>query len=402
MPVFTQEEMARRGAAARSAMERQGLDALVATSYAASYYLSGAPIHCFGRPMATLVPRDGDAAIIASIIERGHIAAQSRIGDVRCYWDYDTRPDGVRAQPPLLSMVELLAEAAADRGLPRARIGIEDAKLPLAHLEAMRARMPEAEFVPASDLLDRLRLVLSEEELELTRAADAIADIGQEWLIALIAPGVTARELVDGVRATMLDAVLERHSDMPFHIHVGTGLGDPAKVAGHSEWATWNGDDRVVEGQLLETVISVWLWGYWGNVERAVYVGDPPEDVRRAFQIMVDANEAAISATRPGVPLAAVDRAAKAVLSAHGYATRTGSGCGRGITSYEADARELKMDLRRYAEVVLEPGMAFSIEPDLEVPGLGVFRHCNTIIVTETGCEVDSCIPRGIACVAAD
>ena len=140
----------------------------------------------------------------------------------------------------------------------------------------MRCAPPyPVEFVGASDLLDRLRLVLSPEELALTRAADAIADVGQERLIAILEPGATARDLVDAVRAAMLDAILERHPDMPFHIHVGTGLGSGAKGAGHSEWATWNGETRVESGQLLETVISVWLWGYWGNVERAVYVGEP-------------------------------------------------------------------------------------------------------------------------------
>ena len=127
--------------------------------------------------------------------------------------------------------------------------------------------------------------------------------------------------------------------------------------------------------------------------------GEPPDAVRRAFQIMVDANEAAIAATRPGVPLADIDRAAKEVFARHGDQTRTGSGCGRGITSYEADARELTMDLRLYADILLAPGMAFSLEPDLDVPEIGTFRHCNTIIVTDTGCEVDSRLPRGIVAV---
>jgi Xaa-Pro dipeptidase len=398
--IFSRTEMERRVAAARAAMERQGLDAVVATSYPASYYLSGAPIHCFGRPMATLVPCEGEAAMVTSIIEAGHVAAQSWIGDVRHYWDYNTTPDFQHPQPPLQSMIALLTGALAERDLSKGRIGIEEAKLPLGHAEALRTALPDATLVPASDLLDRLRLVQSPEELALTRAADAIADIGQERLIALLAPGVSARELVDQTRTTMIDAILERHPEMPFHLHVGTGLGKTAKGSGHSEWATWNGESRVAPGQLLETVISVWLWGYWGNVERAVHVGEPPEDVGRAFQIMVDANEAAIAATRPGVPLADVDRAAKAVLTRHGYTTRTGSGCGRGITSYEADARELKMDLRLYADVILEPGMAFSLEPDLEVSGMGTFRHCNTIIVTETGCEVDSRLPRGVVWVA--
>jgi Xaa-Pro dipeptidase len=327
--------------------------------------------------------------MVTSIIEQGHLAAQSWIDVVRCYWDYNVTPEYANPQPPLRSMAQLLAEALRERGMENGRWGGEDAKLPLAHLAALQAQLPGVEFVGVSDALDRLRLVLSPEELALTRAADAIADIGQERLIALLAPGRSARELVDDVRGTMIDAILERHPDMPFHIHVGTGLGSGAKGAGHSEWATWNAADVVLPGQLLETVISVWLWGYWGNVERAVYIGAPSPEVLRAFEIMVEANEAAIAATKPGVPLVDVDRAAKAVLTRHGYPTRTGSGCGRGITSYEADARELAMDLRLYADVILEPGMAFSLEPDLDVPGIGVFRHCNTIIVTEDGCEVD-------------
>ncbi|MDF2759266.1 MAG: hypothetical protein K0S99_1898 [Thermomicrobiales bacterium] len=396
MSIFSRQEMDRRVAATRVAMDGLALDAVIATSYPASYYLSGAPIHCFGRPMATLVSRQGEAAMMASIIEKGHVAAQSWIEDVRHYWDYNVTPVFTNPQPPLQSMVELLASTIEERGLSQARIGIEDATLPLAHLAAFRSVLANVEFVEASDMLDRLRLVLSAEELALTRAADAIADVGQERLIELITPGATARDLVDQVRAAMLDAILERHPEMPFHVHVGTGLGAVAKGSGHSEWATWNGESRIEIGQLLETVISVWLWGYWGNVERAVYVGEPSPEVREAFQIMVDANEAAIAATRPGIPLADVDRAAKAVLTEHGYQTRTGSGCGRGITSYEADARELKMDLRLYSDVILEPGMAFSLEPDLDVPGMGTFRHCNTIIVTKTGCDVDSRVPRGI------
>jgi Xaa-Pro aminopeptidase len=396
MMIFSRDEMDRRHAAARAAMAEAGLDAVVATSYAASYYLSGAPIHPFGRPMATLVPRDGDPVLVTSIIERGHVAAQTWLEDVRYYWDYNTRPTFERAQPPLASMIELLAGAIAEKGLARGRIGIEDAKLPVAHANALQAALPGAELVPASDALDRLRLVLSEEELALTRAGDTIADIGQECLIESIVPGVSARELTELVRAAMLDAILDRHPDMPFHFHIGAGLGSGAKGAGHSEWTTWNGETRVEPGQLLETVISVWLWGYWGNVERAVYVGEPSDDVRRAFEIMVEANEAAIDATRPGATLVEVDQACKTVFAKHGYETRTGSGCGRGITSYEADARELKMDLRRYADVTLAPGMAFSLEPDLEVPGIGTFRHCNTIIVTADGCEVGSRLPRGV------
>src|SRR5688572_31772834 len=109
--------MERRAAVARTAMEERGLDAVIATSYAASYYLSGAPIHCFGRPLATLLPRAGEPAMVTSIIEKEHVAAQSWIDDVRHYWDYGTTSASARPQPPLRSLAQLLAGVVADRGL---------------------------------------------------------------------------------------------------------------------------------------------------------------------------------------------------------------------------------------------------------------------------------------------
>jgi Xaa-Pro aminopeptidase len=257
-----------------------------------------------------------------------------------------------------------------------------------------QAALPQVEWVPASAQIDRLRLVLSDDERALVRAADAVADLGQELLIQHIAPGRRAFDLVQEVRAAMVAECCRLHPDKPFHLHVDPGLGAGTKAAGHSEWTLWNAEDRVGNPHLLTTVISVWLWGYWGNVERSVYMGAPTPEVRRAFDVMVEANETAIAAIRPGLRLADVDRTAKAVLARHGYPTRSGSGCGRGTVSYEGNARELRMDVRLYADVILEPGMAFSLEPDVHLPGVGTFRHCNTIMVTPDGCAVDSRLPR--------
>lgn len=396
MAIFTRAEMDRRIENLRRQMADQELDCVLATSYAASYYLSGVPIHWFGRPLATIIPLAGEAALVESVIELDHSRAQSWIEDIRPYWDYGTTPNYDEAQPPLVSMVALAREVIQERGLASGRIGVEGAVLPWQHYRLLQDALPQATFKDASALLQRLRLVLSEEELNLVRAADALADQGQQALIETIAPGKSAYEIEMPVRELLIQQASRQHPDKPFYFHVMSGLGAGEKGAGHSEWITWNEEDRAQSGQLLETIVDVWLWGYWGNVERAVAVGEPNDAMRHAFEVMVEANEAAIAAVRPGARLAEVDAAAKQVLAKHGYTTRTGTGCGRGITSYEGNARELLMDLRPYAGVVLEPGMAFSIEPDLQVPELGTFRHCNTIIVTEDGCEVDSRVPRGV------
>jgi Xaa-Pro aminopeptidase len=396
MPIFSRGEMDRRVKSLRQRMAEAEIDCIIATSYVGSYYLSGVPIHWFGRPLATIIPLEGEPAIVESMIELEHTRAHTWIEDIRAYWDFNTTFSYQNPKKPLESMVTLVKEALSERGLLPGRIGIEGADIPLDHYEALRATLPDARFLSVSNILAKLRLVLSEEELRLVCAADEIADLGQQALINSIAPGKSALDIELPVKQLMIEAICARYPDMPFHMHAISGLGSGVKGAGHSEWATWNKSDVVESRQLLETIVDVWLWGYWGNVERAVAVGEPDNAMRKPFEVMIAANEAAIAAVKPGATLADVDRAAKDVLTRSGYDTRTGTGCGRGITSYEGNARELLMDLRPYSDVVLQPGMAFSIEPDVREPGIGTFRHCHTVIVTEDGCHVDSQTPKGM------
>ena len=395
MPIFSRGEMERRLSNLRSHMAAQNLDGVVATSYPTFYYLTGAPIHAFGRPIAVVIPVNDAAAIVESIIEIDHTRAQTWIEDIRTYHDYNILAVYDSLRSPLESLVAQVRSVIASRGLSRGRIGIENARLPYQHFQLLQAAMEQVEWVDASHTLDLLRLVLSQEELALVQAADAVADVGQELLIEQLEPGRRAGDIVHTVRETMIQEICRVHPQKPFHLHVDPGLGDVRKAAGHSEWTLWNADDRVENDQLLTTVISVWLWGYWGNIERTVYVGAPDDRVRRAFDIMVEANETAIAQIHPSMHVRDIDGITKEVLGNYGYTSRSGSGCGRGIVSYEGNARELHMDLRLYSDVVLEPGMAFSLEPDLLEPGIGTFRHCNTILVTDNGCEVDSRLPRG-------
>ena len=395
MPIFSRDEMDRRHQAIRSRMISAGLDAVIATSYAGFYWLSGAPVHAYGRPIALLLPRDGEPVMIESFIERGHTQLQSWITDLRVYWDYNPTPATDNPRPPWVSMVHHIREAAIDRGLEQKRIGIEENSLPLGHFNLLREALPKAKFINASDLIDHVRLVKSPEELILMRAADAISDHGQQMALDLIRPGRTADRINGQIRTAMAEACFQDYPEMPFVIHADIGLLSNFKSAGHSEWTTWGADNRVEAGQVLETVFSAWLWGYSGNVERAISVGEPQGRQRELFEIMVEMNEAAITAVRPGVKASEIDALMKAMFAKHDLITPTGTGVGRGITSYEANARELKLDLRLYNDTVFEPGMVISIEPHVRENDI-VYRHCNSVIVTETGCEVSSKLPRGV------
>jgi Xaa-Pro aminopeptidase len=113
-------------------------------------------------------------------------------------------------------------------------------------------------------------------------------------------------------------------------------------------------------------------------------------------------HEAAISAAKPGNKISAIDRAAREVLARHGYSTRQyGSGCARGLAIYGAGitgGRELKLDLRSYNQDSLTPGMIFSVEPEIRTDA-GIFRHSTTVLITQSGSEVWSRIPRGMITV---
>ena len=105
MAIFSRAEMGRRHEALRERMKLGDVDAVIATSFAVFYYLSGVPLHPFGRPMAVVIPLDGEPVIIEAIIDRGHTLLQSWIQDVRNYWDYNPTPSHENPHPPLDSLI---------------------------------------------------------------------------------------------------------------------------------------------------------------------------------------------------------------------------------------------------------------------------------------------------------
>lgn len=395
---FSDEEHRRRARNLRQVMDDHGLEAVVCSHFPNIYYLSGVPIHPFGRPAALVVPRTGEPRLITGMLDKQHARAQSFVSDIRTYADHsiDGSYDALTAPPE--SVTILIREAIHDLGLPNARIGLEGHLLSHHRWQVLESTLPSATFVDASVWIDDLRVVLSEEEIALVRAADRVSDAGQTALLQTLHTGISARTLEDACRAAMLDKVETDYSDMPFFLSHMIGLGDAHKAAGSCEWSLWGARDVAREGEVLDTVFSCHLWGYWGNVERAVSLGRPTPTQQRAFEAMIAANEETIRFIKPGVTFADVDRVTKRVLTEFGYEVGSafGSGLGRGLFHYEGDFRLAPLDVRLYNERELEAGMVFSLEPMLGLYGDDALRHCNTVIVTEHGCEVDSELDRGV------
>jgi Xaa-Pro aminopeptidase len=132
------------------------------------------------------------------------------------------------------------------------------------------------------------------------------------------------------------------------------------------------------------TETSAPIWGYNAELERAMVIGPPTDEMRRLSDHTVASQQAAFAAIRPGATCADVDAAVMRYLEDHGLLPywRQHTGHGIGLRNHEAPFLDLG------DHTVLEPGMVFTIEPGLYDDEIGGFRHSDTIVVTEDGHEV--------------
>jgi creatinase len=396
---FSKNEMNSRINKIRNEMVKRGVDCLIAQSPYHFYYVSGSPLFPFGRPCAVILPLEGEPTIIEAIQDLNHTHVQSYITDILTYWDLD--------RPPLDSVYLLMKKVLEEKGLEKSCIGFEDESVPYYFYNKFNKTFPEAKFVGISDLLHILRMVKSEEELNYIRIGSEISDFGMEKFFEIIEP----KKLVYDIRKECCQAmeleIMRKYPYAPYIVNCGGSAGPVSgratkvfprisKASGHSPWSTSDLKATVEEG-LGMCVSDVKLWGYWANVERNFILGKLTPEVKKPFEVMIEMHNATLDLMKPGNRIPDVDWMAKSILMKYGYSRYNyGSGCGRGIINYggsQTGGRELRSDLRIYNDYEFKPGMVFSLEPELMVPEVGIFRHCSTIIITAKGHEVWSKIP---------
>lgn len=121
-------------------------------------------------------------------------------------------------------------------------------------------------------------------------------------------------------------------------------------------------------------------------------VGEPSEKQKKYFEIMVNSQDAALETFKPGIKCSEVDKAANRVLKEAGCSEymRHHTGHGLGMEGHEPPFLDLGSD------VTMRPGMVFSCEPGIYIPGFAGFRHSDTVLITEDGSEQITYYPRDL------
>ncbi|KUL75408.1 MULTISPECIES: aminopeptidase P family protein [unclassified Streptomyces] len=249
------------------------------------------------------------------------------------------------------------------------RFGISDNAWAM-HLLALQRALPGTSYASLTDALPMLRAVKDAAELELLAAAGAAADAAFEEIRAVPFGGRRESEV-----AADLAELLRRfgHSQVDFTIVAsGPNGADPHHEAG----------DRTIErGDMVVLDFGGLRDGYGSDTSRTVHVGPPTDEERRVHDLVRAAQEAGYRAVRPGAACQDVDRAARAVIDEAGYGPyfihRTGHGIG--VTTHEPPY------MIEGEEQPLVPGMCFSVEPGVYLPGRFGVRIEDIVTVTEDG-----------------
>jgi Xaa-Pro aminopeptidase len=249
------------------------------------------------------------------------------------------------------------------------RFGISDNTWAM-HLLGLQRALPDTSYASLTAALPMLRAVKDAAELELLAAAGAAADATFEEIRKV--PFAGRRESDVGHD---LAGLLRRfgHEQVDFTI-VGSG---PNGANPHHEVG-----DRVIQrGDMVVLDFGGLKDGYGSDTTRTVHVGEPTEEERRVHDLVRGAQEAGYQAVRPGVACQEVDRAARAVITGAGYGEyfihRTGHGIG--VTTHEPPY------MIEGEEQPLVPGMCFSVEPGIYLPGRFGVRIEDIVTVTEDG-----------------
>lgn len=267
------------------------------------------------------------------------------------------------------------------------RLSVEAEHLTLAQRGSLSGLLPSRmRLRPGSGLVERLRAVKDSEEIRRIRAAVGLASSLFEPLLKRIQPGKRELEVAAELEYAARKAGA---AGMSFETIVASGT---RSALPHGVAST----QPIANKGFLVLDFGVILAGYCSDMTRTLHLGHPGTWARRAYQAVLEAQQAAVATVGPGVATGEVDRAARKVLVRAGLARYFTHSTGHGVGLEIHEAPRLAKGQRE----PLQPGMVVTIEPGVYLPGKGGVRIEDMVLVTGKGCEVLTPTPKELITLA--
>jgi len=350
-----------------------------------------------GRIRALMDKAEVDAAVITSPENRRYLsgftgsAGVLLVGHDETYLLVDPRyTEQARQEARNISVVEIqeswtrvLASLAADHGW--SALGYEDEHLSCRQFNRLQQELDAVRLVPLAGI-DTLRAVKTEAEITLIRQAVRLVDAAFEFILGRVVPGRKEQDVALDIEVFLRRNGAERIS-FPTIVASGPRSAMPHGLA----------SERVIGyNELVIIDCGAVYGGYCSDFTRTVATAGPLPWQEEVYGVVLEAQLAAIAATRAGIEACAVDAAARAVIEKHGYGACFGHGTGHGLGLAVHEAPRLG----KKETGVLEAGMVVTVEPGIYLPGRGGVRLEDVVVVREHGCELLTQAPKSrLLCV---
>jgi len=339
------------------------------------------------RPMAFVMNAKGERALFVPRLEVEHAQHNALIDRVDHYLEYPNGPHPM----------DILAKTVKEMGLT-GEIGVDEDGYPW----IFGYRGPQLSAVTGlqvcrvrAEIEDQM-MIKSPAEIALMRESCRWANLAHVLLQRYTRPGVTETEVErrasDEATRAMLDSIGPVYRGQSSY-YSGAIAGYRGQIGRNAAIPHALGNNIVFQaGDVLVTGASAPVWGYVSELERTMFIGTPTDEQHRMFDHMVALQDTAMAAIQPGNKCSDVDNAVRAYFEKHDLIPywKHHTGHAIGLRYHEAPFLDIGDDTE------IKPGMIFTIEPGLYAPGLGGFRHSDTVLVTDDGMEMLTYYPRDV------
>jgi Xaa-Pro dipeptidase len=333
-------------------MKKHNLEQMLVTSPASIFYLTGKWIEPGERMLTLYINTNGKTKLFINAL----FPISEDLGvELEVFSDTD-------------DSVEILSKYIENK-----KLGI-DKTWPSHFLIRLMEKKPDINFVNGSPIVDEVRMIKDNKEIELMREATRVNDKVM-WDIVNILGGNYEEKKV----CKLLEEVYEKYGTNSFSFHPLIAYGKNAAEPHHDSDNT-----KLMEGDSIIIDIGGRTNMYCSDMTRTVFYKKVSEEQKKVYNLVLEANKNAIQAVKPGVRFCDIDFAARSAIDKAGYGKyfthRTGHNIGIEVHEFP--------DVSSNNEMIVQKGMIFSIEPGIYLPDNFGVRIEDLVVVTDNGCEV--------------
>ncbi len=388
MHKFPKQEYENRIERLKQVMEKNSVESVYLSSGISFQYFTGFGYLATERPACMVITKSGDITFMGPSVEKEHIASQSDlVTDVKTYLDYPGEEHPASLFAKWIKQLELPENMGVEsREFYPSYYGYEGPE--------MREALPGMTLKPMGREIYELRRIKSGNEIEAIRETIKWGNLAHTYLQDLSEDGKYEFEV--SVEASLKASIALKRTLGKSYMQKRF-LSTPVEavfmgqVGDHSSYPHSISVDRPMRrGDILGTWAYSDIEGYFSELERNMFLGEPSDELRRYHQLLLGLQQTAFDSIKPGALCSDVDKAVQKYAKEHDVFQylRHHSGHNIGLDMHEAPFLDVGDD------TPLEPGMVFSVEPGLYVPGLGGFRHSDTVVMKEDGPEIMTYYPR--------